>query len=442
MIYGNTGAGLVDVDVPQSPLYQQALPNLRDVSAAAWGLPSLDDISVPDVTTEKDIQTDTDLTQKYFDLATKLKDYAVKGRSVGIDVTKPKNNPTHLQFSQEWNKMYQEFLQTGKELKGYRQNQLQFEKGKLNPETISGSPDATQPFTSELLGKYQIEDPFVKIKGLQKAYSKPIAIYDQNQYQSYLQRWKDDFDFVNNQIEESKIQHPELADKIEMDGAQIRESLIPPMYDSKFAAKLALDMQQHKDKMRLGYSNLGLQRDKFENLKSQQEVAGGTFEDKLEFVLNKPNTPFSGSFGILQYNSFGKVEESPRTLITVKGSDLSKYGVTKGVDKRTKQGVPLKEDKYYVIVYDGDKIDGVYGNDEVGKQALADRFKPAYGYKEKQIGQQIGTYDFTDDNGYYNVEANQQDVPVQTKTTNTQSEKATTIKKTKEYKATTTVKSR
>ena len=101
MIYGNTGAGLVDVDVPQSPLYQQALPNLRDVSAAAWGLPSLDDISVPDVTTEKDIQTDTDLTQKYFDLATKLKDYAVKGRSVGIDVTKPKNNPTHLQFSQE-----------------------------------------------------------------------------------------------------------------------------------------------------------------------------------------------------------------------------------------------------------------------------------------------------------------------------------------------------
>jgi hypothetical protein len=85
-----------------------------------------------------------------------------------------------------------------------------------------------------------------------------------------------------------------------------------------------------------------------------------------------------------------------------------------------------------VIVYDGDKIDGVYGNDEVGKQALADRFKPAYGYKEKQIGQQIGTYDFTDDNGYYNVEANQQDVPVQTKTTNTQSEKETksTTKKT------------
>ena len=28
MIYGNTGAGLVDVDVPQSPLYQQAFTNL------------------------------------------------------------------------------------------------------------------------------------------------------------------------------------------------------------------------------------------------------------------------------------------------------------------------------------------------------------------------------------------------------------------------------
>ena len=77
MIYGNTGAGLVDVDVPQSPLYQQALPNLRDVSAAAWGLPSLDDISVPDVTTEKDIQTDTDLTQKYFDNEAKEQSYTL-----------------------------------------------------------------------------------------------------------------------------------------------------------------------------------------------------------------------------------------------------------------------------------------------------------------------------------------------------------------------------
>jgi hypothetical protein len=218
--------------------------------------------------------------------------------------------------------------------------------------------------------------------------------------------------------------------------------MFPPNVDPRFYAKLEQDMTMHKNQMANKWANTGIAREGLEFRKSQQEVAGGTFEDKLEFVLNKPNTPFSGSFGILQYNSFGKVEESPRTLITVKGSDLSKYGVTKGVDKRTKQGVPLKEDKYYVIVYDGDKIDGVYGNDEVGKQALADRFKPAYGYKEKQIGQQIGTYDFTDDNGYYNVEANQQDVPVQTKTTNTQSEKATTTKKTKEYKATTTVKSR
>ena len=160
MIYGNTGAGLVDVDVPQSPLYQQALPNLRDVSAAAWGLPSLDDISVPDITTEKDIQTDTDLTQKYFDLATKLKDYAVKGRSVGIDVTKPKNNPTHLQFSQEWNKMYQEFLQIGKELKNAKANIGVYNKAVTNPNAIVAPLEKGQVVTDDYLNQRSIETPF------------------------------------------------------------------------------------------------------------------------------------------------------------------------------------------------------------------------------------------------------------------------------------------
>lgn len=445
MIYGNTGAGLVDVDVPQSPLYQQALPNLRDVSAAAWGLPSLDDISVPDVTTEKDIQTDTDLTQKYFDLATKLKDYAVKGRSVGIDVTKPKNNPTHLQFSQEWNKMYQEFLQIGKELKNAKQNQQLFEKAKSNPNAIVGNPNMGEVFSSDVLNKNVIEDPFAKVKGLQKAYSKPIAIYDQNQYQSFLQRWQDDYDFVDNQIDELKMRYPEMADKIENDGEQIRESLIPPMYDSKFAAKLAQDMQKHRENLGVKKYNAETAREGLEFRKSQQEVAGSQFADVAMQLANSDGTIFDGTFGEFKNDGFGD-KYVPKKARTATVKELKEKGVKflKNPDgSKTDINKVDENSKYILIVGDDNTVETTYPTSQEGLDAFSAKYQQPFKRREEQAKSQIGTYDYQlDDYGNIQLIPNQQEVKVSTKTTNTQSGKETTTKKTKEYKATTTVKSR
>lgn len=435
MIYGNTGAGLVDVDVPQSPLYQQALPNLRDVSAAAWGLPSLDDISVPDVTTEKDIQTDTDLTQKYFDLATKLKDYAVKGRSVGIDVTKPKNNPTHLQFSQEWNKMYQEFLQIGKELKNAKQNQQLFEKAKSNPNAIVGNPNMGEVFSSDVLNKNVIEDPFAKVKGLQKAYSKPIAIYDQNQYQSFLQRWQDDYDFVDNQIDELKMRYPEMADKIENDGEQIRESLIPPMYDSKFAAKLAQDMQKHRQNLTPKMMNAQTAREGLEFRKSQQEVAGSQFADVAMQLANSDGTIFDGTFGEFKNDGFGD-KYVPKKARTATVKELKEKGVKflKNPDgSKTDINKVDENSKYILIVGDDNTVETTYPTSQEGLDAFSAKYQQPFKRREEQAKSQIGTYDYQlDDYGNIQLIPNQQEVKVSTKTTNTQSGKGTksTTKKT------------
>ena len=436
MIYGNTGAGLVDVDVPQSPLYQQALPNLRDVSAAAWGLPSLDDISVPDVTTEKNIQTDTDLTQKYFDLATKLKDYAVKGRSVGIDVTKPKNNPTHLQFSQEWNKMYQEFLQIGKELKNAKQNQQLFEKAKSNPNAIVGNPNMGEVFSSDVLNKNVIEDPFAKVKGLQKAYSKPIAIYDQNQYQSFLQRWQDDYDFVDNQIDELKMRYPEMADKIESDGEQIRESLIPPMYDSKFAAKLAQDMQKHRENLGVKKYNAETSRGGLELRQSQQQVAEGQFSQGVNQLINTPDTQIQGMFGEFVFDAdAGKDKFEPHTAITTSATNLKKYGVSslKQPDGSLVDVSKLNPNDKFIVVdagvdKDKKKIRKVYPVTDKGLASFTAKYQQPYKRLEEQAKQQVGSYDLTQDDGVFDVVGNQPDVKVSTKTTQSTTTKATNSK--------------
>jgi hypothetical protein len=296
MIYGNTGAGLVDVDVPQSPLYQQALPNLRDVSAAAWGLPSLDDISVPDVTTEKDIQTDTDLTQKYFDLATKLKNYAVKGRSVGIDVTKPKNNPTHLQFSQEWNKMYQEFLQTGKELKRGKENIAQLNKFQSNPNSIVGSVPQGQVMTDETLSKYSMESPFADIKPVIKGYQS-LRIYDQPSYDKFMAKWKADIAQVDNEAKIYKAQKPELAAQIDAKAEEAKMAMFPPNVDPRFYAKLEQDMTMHKNLMANKWANTGIAREGLEFRKSQPKETTPTyaFEELGRTILGDgSNTVFNG----------------------------------------------------------------------------------------------------------------------------------------------------
>lgn len=437
MIYGNTGAGLVDVDIPQNPLYQQALPNLKEVSASAWGLPALDDITVPDVTTEKDIQTDTDLTDKYFALAQKLKDYAIKGRSVGIDVTKPKNNPTHLQYAQEWNKMYGEFMQTGKELKNAKQNQQLFEKAKSNPNAIVGNPSMNEVFSSDVLNKNVIEDPFAKVKGLQKAYSKPIAIYDQNQYQSFLQRWQDDYDFVDNQIEELKLRYPEMADKIESDGEQVRESLIPPMYDSKFAAKLAQDMQKHRENLGVKRYNSETSRGGLELRQQQQQVAEGQFSQGLQQLINTPDTKIQGMFGEFVPDAMGKEHFVSHVAITTTAKDLKKYGISSlkkpGGGSIAIENLP-QDNKFIVIKDNTGKTLTTYPVNTPGIAAFTAKYQQPYKQLEKQAQQQVGTYDVTLGDGVYDVVGNQPDVKVSTKTTQSTTAKATKKTTKKTYK--------
>ena len=445
MIYGNTGAGLVDVDVPQSPLYQQALPNLRDVSAAAWGLPSLDDISVPDVTTEKDIQTDTDLTQKYFDLATKLKDYAVKGRSVGIDVTKPKNNPTHLQFSQEWNKMYQEFLQTGKELKNAKANIGVYNKAVTNPNAIVAPLEKGQVVTDDYLNQRSIETPFSNAKMLVKGYQSLKPIFDQNTFTQFQSKWIGDMDMIDQESEQMKAQKPELADQIDAYAEQVKAQMFPPQMDYALKAKLAQAYKIHKDNLAPKWYNAQTAREGLEFRKSQQEVAGSQFADVTMQLANSNGVLFDGTFGEFKNDGFGD-KYVPKKARTATVKELKEKGVKflKNPDgSKTDINKVDENSKYILIVGDDNTVETTYPTTQEGLDAFSAKYQQPFKRREEQAKSQIGTYDYQlDDNGNIQLIPNQQEVKVSTKTTNTQSEKATTTKKAKEYKATTTVKSR
>lgn len=445
MIYGNTGAGLVDVDVPQSPLYQQALPNLRDVSAAAWGLPSLDDISVPDVTTEKDIQTDTDLTQKYFDLATKLKDYAVKGRSVGIDVTKPKNNPTHLQFSQEWNKMYQEFLQTGKELKNAKANIGVYNKAVTNPNAIVAPLEKGQVVTDDYLNQRSIETPFSNAKMLVKGYQSLKPIFDQNTFAQFQDKWIGDMDMIDQESEQMKAQKPELADQIDAYAEQVKAQMFPPQMDYALKAKLAQAYKIHKDNLAPKWYNAQTAREGLEFRKSQQEVAGSQFADVVMQLANSNGVLFDGTFGEFKNDGFGD-KYVPKKARTATVKELKEKGVKflKNPDgSKTDINKVNENSKYILIVGDDNTVETTYPTSQEGLDAFSAKYQQPFKRREEQAKSQIGTYDYQlDDYGNIQLIPNQQEVKVSTKTTNTQSEKATTTKKTKEYKAKTTVKSR
>lgn len=445
MIYGNTGAGLVDVDVPQSPLYQQALPNLRDVSAAAWGLPSLDDISVPDITTEKDIQTDTDLTQKYFDLATKLKDYAVKGRSVGIDVTKPKNNPTHLQFSQEWNKMYQEFLQTGKELKNAKANIGVYNKAVTNPNAIVAPLEKGQVVTDDYLNQRSIETPFSNAKMLVKGYQSLKPIFDQNTFAQFQDKWIGDMDMIDQESEQMKAQKPELADQIDAYAEQVKAQMFPPQMDYALKAKLAQAYKIHKDNLAPKWYNAQTAREGLEFRKSQQEVAGSQFADVVMQLANSNGVLFDGTFGEFKNDGFGD-KYVPKKARTATVKELKEKGVKflKNPDgSKTDINKVNENSKYILIVGDDNTVETTYPTSQEGLDAFSAKYQQPFKRREEQAKSQIGTYDYQlDDYGNIQLIPNQQEVKVSTKTTNTQSEKATTTKKTKEYKAKTTVKSR
>ena len=445
MIYGNTGAGLVDVDVPQSPLYQQALPNLRDVSAAAWGLPSLDDISVPDVTTEKDIQTDTDLTQKYFDLATKLKDYAVKGRSVGIDVTKPKNNPTHLQFSQEWNKMYQEFLQIGKELKNAKANIGVYNKAVTNPNAIVAPLEKGQVVTDDYLNQRSIETPFSNAKMLVKGYQSLKPIFDQNTFTQFQDKWIGDMDMIDQESEQMKAQKPELADQIDAYAEQVKAQMFPPQMDYALKAKLAQAYKIHKDNLAPKWYNAQTARKGLEFRKSQQEVAGSQFADVTMQLANSNGVLFDGTFGEFKNDGFGD-KYVPKKARTATVKELKEKGVKflKNPDgSKTDINKVDENSKYILIVGDDNTVETTYPTSQEGLDAFSAKYQQPFKRREEQAKSQIGTYDYQlDDYGNIQLIPNQQEVKVSTKTTNTQSGKETTTKKTKEYKATTTVKSR
>jgi predicted HicB family RNase H-like nuclease len=425
MIYGNTGAGLVDVDVPQSPLYQQALPNLRDVSAAAWGLPSLDDISVPDVTTEKDIQTDTDLTQKYFDLATKLKNYAVKGRSVGIDVTKPKNNPTHLQFSQEWNKMYQEFLQTGKELKNAKANIGVYNKAVTNPNAIVAPLEKGQVVTDDYLNQRSIETPFSNAKMLVKGYQSLKPIFDQNTFTQFQDKWIGDMDMIDQESEQMKAQKPELADQIDAYAEQVKAQMFPPQMDYALKAKLAQAYKIHKDNLAPKWYNAQTAREGLEFRKSQQEVARGQFAEKVQQLMNNGGTTENG-FGKIVPDNFGKPQFIPRKVVAKKASEIKSNLQVAG-------GTPNPNDVLFIVQEEGGIKTYNMSNPQQQQQFALD-YEAGNAFLENQLKQQQGIFDFSvnPDDNLYNVEPLFDATQVGKNKTNTQSEKGTksTTKKT------------
>jgi predicted HicB family RNase H-like nuclease len=435
MIYGNTGAGLVDVDVPQSPLYQQALPNLRDVSAAAWGLPSLDDISVPDVTTEKDIQTDTDLTQKYFDLATKLKDYAVKGRSVGIDVTKPKNNPTHLQFSQEWNKMYQEFLQTGKELKNAKANIGVYNKAVTNPNAIVAPLEKGQVVTDDYLNQRSIETPFSNAKMLVKGYQSFKPIFDQNTFAQFQGKWIGDMDMIDQESEQMKAQKPELADQIDAYAEQVKAQMFPPQMDYALKAKLAQAYKIHKDRLGLGYSNLGLQRDKFEFTKEQKQLVEGQFKDQVKKLYDEGGDDET-TFGVLSTDKqTGKPIFTPETVYARKAGEVKGVQVADGA----KEG-----DRLFIVKQQDGSLKTYNMSNPVQARQFESKYSKAHSYNENLVKSALGVsdFDYNNNDGTVDILKDYTVAPVGKQENTTETIKATTTKKAKEYKATTTVKSR
>ena len=432
MIYGNTGAGLVDVDVPQSPLYQQALPNLRDVSAAAWGLPSLDDISVPDVTTEKDIQTDTDLTQKYFDLATKLKDYAVKGRSVGIDVTKPKNNPTHLQFSQEWNKMYQEFLQTGKELKNAKANIGVYNKAVTNPNAIVAPLEKGQVVTDDYLNQRSIETPFSNAKMLVKGYQSMKPIFNQNTFAQFQDKWIGDMDMIDQESEQMKAQKPELADQIDAYAEQVKAQMFPPQMDYALKAKLAQAYKIHKDRLGLGYSNLGLQRDRFEFTKEQKQLIEGQFKEQVKKLYDEGGDDES-TFGTIETDNFGKIKFIPETIYSRKAGEVKGVQVAGGA----KNG-----DRLFIVKQKDGSLKTYNMSNPVQARQFESKYSKAHSYNENLVKSALGVSDFNYDNNNEIVDITKDYTVAPVGKSKVEKETTTTTKKAKEYKATTTVKSR
>ena len=440
MIYGNTGAGLVDVDVPQSPLYQQALPNLRDVSAAAWGLPSLDDISVPDVTTEKDIQTDTDLTQKYFDLATKLKEYAVKGRSVGIDVTKPKNNPTHLQFSQEWNKMYQEFIQIGKELKNAKANIGVYNKAVTNPNAIVAPLEKGQVVTDDYLNQRSIETPFSNAKMLVKGYQSFKPIFDQNTFTQFQDKWIGDMDMIDQESEQMKAQKPELADQIDAYAEQVKAQMFPPQMDYALKAKLAQAYQIHRQNLTPKMMNAQTARERLEFTKEQKQLIEGQFKEQVKKLYNEGGDDES-TFGTIETDNFGKIKFSPETVYS------RKAGEVKGVQVA---GGAKENDRLFIVKQKDGSLKTYNMSNPVQARQFESKYSKGHSYNENLVKSALGVSDFNYDNNneivditkdYTVAPVGKSKVEKETTTTTKAKEyKATT--KTKEYKATTTVKSR
>lgn len=438
MIYGNTGAGLVDINIPQNPLYQQSIPNLKEVSAAAWGLPSLDDITTPDITTEKDIQTNTDLTDQYFQLAQKLKDYAIKGRSIGIDVTKPKNNPTHLQYAQEWNNMYGDFMQIGKELKNAKQNIAQYNKFATNPNTIVGAPKKGEVMTDDYLSNISIETPFQNAKMLKSGYQKLKPIYDKSTFDAFTKKWLGDMDMIDKEAELLKSNKPELADQIDAYASTVKAEMFPPMFDSLSRDKLAQAYRMHKDNLGVKQFNAQTSRERLNYTKSQQELTEGKFAEAVKQLLNTPDTEIDGSFGEMVYDeALGKEHFVPHKTRTTTTENLSKYGV------KEVGGVPVsklpKGEKY--IVVDEVKIDGgdktiakkVYPVTEAGVTSFQAKYQFPYKRQEDVAKQTLGTYDFgVSEDGYYDIVPNQTEAKVSTKTTQTSSSGASnsTTKKT------------
>ena len=162
-------------------------------------------------------------------------------------------------------------------------------------------------------------------------------------------------------------------------------------------------------------------------------------------LANSDGTIFDGTFGEFKNDGFGD-KYVPKKARTATVKELKEKGVKfiKNPDgSKTDINKVDENSKYILIVGDDNTVETTYPTSQEGLDAFSAKYQQPFKRREEQAKSQIGTYDYQlDDYGNIQLIPNQQEVKVSTKTTNTQSGKETTTKKTKEYKATTTVKSR
>lgn len=291
------------------PVATQLQPTKEDLSMAIWGMPDLDNISIPEINPEKEIDVDSQEAQTYFDKMNNLKNVAIQAKMSGIDLNNPRDENSK-QLSQMFYSELYDNIERGKLLNQSLTNKKLYSEMLNDPNVLVNPIPSGKPLTNDILANSVIKVNPQPLQQIAQAYKQRELLFDQNNLDDALVEYEGALSAIDKWAQSLPPQFQEQA--MSQYAIPFKNAIKNPMLDNYKIQKVKMQEEKQAFDQYAKNKQLAISQQNADNAKERNDIMaaskGQMTDDSYNNYLEFINDVKAGNQGAKSLLLNGKVD--------------------------------------------------------------------------------------------------------------------------------------